>query len=256
MTAHLVVPAVDADRPATFSPAIVDGLLRQRLGFDGVVVTDALDMAGASGTVGRPEAAVRALEAGCDLLCLGPDLSPEDYVDVVDAVVAAVAGGRLTEDRLRTSGERVRRLTTGAADRPMGTNAALPGGAAFAAAVRLGPAVRGWLDAPGPWVAVQVDSGTNPAVGEVPWGLRSVVPVVRPESVRPGERVAVAARNIGRGHPALGVRERLLADGHPCLLVEHGWPRPGAPVDVVTHGGSPTLARLLVERLEPSRRRP
>lgn len=256
MTAHLLVRALDPDRPATFSPLVVDGLLRRRLGFDGVVVTDALDMAGASGSVGRPEAAVRALEAGCDLLCLGPDLSSDDYDAVVDAVGAAVRAGRLPEDGLSASRERVRRLRADAQDRTASAaRSPMPADAAFAAAITLGPAVASWLDAPGAWVAVQVDTASNPAVGEVPWGLRSVGHVVRPEAVRPRERVVVAARDIGEGHPALAVRERLAAAGHACLLVEHGWPRPGTPVDVVTHGGSPTLSRLLVDRLDPSRRR-
>jgi beta-N-acetylhexosaminidase len=257
MTAHVLVRALDPDHPATFSPLVVDGLLRQQLGFDGVVVPDALDRGGASGSVGRPEAAVRALEAGCDLLCLGPDLSDDDYDAVVGAVVAAVRAGRVLEDRLGASRERVRRLGANARARAAGAAPArMPKDAAFAEAVSLGPAVTSWLDGPGAWVAVQVDTGSNPAVGEVPWGLRSVVPVVPSEAVRPGERVVVAARDIGHGHPALAVRERLAAAGHDCLLVEHGWPRPGTRVDVVTHGGSPTLSRLLVERLDPSRRRP
>ena len=72
MTSHIVVPAIDPDRPATLSPLVL-GLLREVLGFDGVVVSDALDMAGASAVLGIPEAAVLALAAGCDLLCLGPD---------------------------------------------------------------------------------------------------------------------------------------------------------------------------------------
>ncbi len=255
MTAHLLVPALDPDRPATFSPTIVGGLLRERLGFDGVVVTDALDMGGATGSIGRPEAAVRALEAGCDLLCLGPDLEPADYVPVVDAIVVAARDGRLATDALAASGERVRRLATGSRPGQEVQEARLPGAEAFASAVTVGPRVAGWLDAPGDWVAVQVDVGTNPAVGEVPWGVRSVVDAVAEAAVRPGERVVVAARNIGAGHPALAARDRLTGAGHSCLLVEHGWPRPGVPLDVVTHGGSPTLARLLVEWLDPTRRR-
>ncbi|MGH7731264.1 MAG: glycoside hydrolase family 3 N-terminal domain-containing protein, partial [Candidatus Eiseniibacteriota bacterium] len=68
MTAHVVYPALDAGRPATFSRAIVHDLLRERLGFQGVTITDALEMKGAS--EGRPaaESARLALEAGCDLL--------------------------------------------------------------------------------------------------------------------------------------------------------------------------------------------
>ena len=71
MTSHIVVPALDPEHPATFSTRILTGLLREELGFDGVIVTDALDMAGASGGRGIPAAAVAALAAGADLLCIG-----------------------------------------------------------------------------------------------------------------------------------------------------------------------------------------
>jgi len=68
MTAHVVYPALDAERPATFSRAITHGLLRERLGFQGVAITDALEMKGATEGRGTTEAAWLALEAGCDLL--------------------------------------------------------------------------------------------------------------------------------------------------------------------------------------------
>ena len=71
MTAHLRVPALTGMTPATLVPEAITGLLRGRLGYDGVVVTDALDMRAASEAMGIPEAAVRALAAGADLLCLG-----------------------------------------------------------------------------------------------------------------------------------------------------------------------------------------
>ena len=68
MSAHVVYPALDPDRPATHSRAIVHDLLRGRLGFQGVCITDALEMKGASEASGLAEAARRALDAGCDLL--------------------------------------------------------------------------------------------------------------------------------------------------------------------------------------------
>jgi beta-N-acetylhexosaminidase len=68
MTAHVVYPAMDAERPATFSRTIVHDLLRGRLGFEGVTITDALEMRGAAEGVSPAESALRALEAGCDLL--------------------------------------------------------------------------------------------------------------------------------------------------------------------------------------------
>jgi beta-glucosidase-like glycosyl hydrolase len=68
MSAHVVYPALDAERPATFSRAIVHDLLRERLAFRGVCITDALEMKGATGDRDAAEAARLALEAGCDLL--------------------------------------------------------------------------------------------------------------------------------------------------------------------------------------------
>src|SRR5699024_6812013 len=71
MTSHIMLPQIDSDNPATMSCAVLEGLLRGDLGFDGLIVSDALDMAGASAEIGIPEAAVRALNAGVDLLCIG-----------------------------------------------------------------------------------------------------------------------------------------------------------------------------------------
>ena len=68
MTAHVIVRALDAARPATFSPRIVHTLLRETLGYQGIAITDALEMQGASGERGEGEAGRLALEAGCDLL--------------------------------------------------------------------------------------------------------------------------------------------------------------------------------------------
>ena len=68
MTAHVVYPALDAESPGTFSPAVVTRLLRERLGFQGVCITDALEMKGASQNHTAAEAGRLALGAGCDLL--------------------------------------------------------------------------------------------------------------------------------------------------------------------------------------------
>src|SRR6478736_1442230 len=112
MTSHVVVSAVDADHPATFSAALLGGVLRGRLGFGGVIVSDALDMAGASSETGIPEAAVRALAAGVDLLCLGSETTEAGYLAVVDAVVDAAASGRLPVGRLEEAAARVGGLST------------------------------------------------------------------------------------------------------------------------------------------------
>ncbi len=107
MTSHVMLPQVDPANPATMSPAIVTGLLREELGFTGVVVSDALDMAGAWSAGGMPAAAVRALNAGCDLLCLGTESSDRGLTEIEDAVRAAVTAGRLGAGRVEDAAGRV-----------------------------------------------------------------------------------------------------------------------------------------------------
>ncbi|MBB6472095.1 glycoside hydrolase family 3 protein [Sphaerisporangium rubeum] len=110
MTAHVVMPELDrSGDPATLSKKIVTGLLRGDLGYDGVVSTDALDMAAVRKKYGDAEVAVRAVLAGVDLLLMPPDL-PKAY----GAVLAAVKSGRVTRDRLDAS---VTRLLTLKAER-------------------------------------------------------------------------------------------------------------------------------------------
>ncbi|MGH3392343.1 MAG: glycoside hydrolase family 3 protein, partial [Actinomadura sp.] len=110
MTAHLNLPAITGGVPATLSHAAITGLLRERLGFQGVVITDALDMRGASAAIGIPEAAVRSLAAGADLLCLGSQEFEESVRAILAAIVAAVRAGRLPLERLAEAAERSRRL--------------------------------------------------------------------------------------------------------------------------------------------------
>ena len=105
MIGHLVFPAVDAQGPATYSRAVVTGELREALGFDGVIVTDALDMAGAQLADGPGAGAVAALAAGVDQL-----LMPGDPEAAIDAVLAALADGVLSRDALRDSARRILRL--------------------------------------------------------------------------------------------------------------------------------------------------
>jgi beta-N-acetylhexosaminidase len=106
MTAHILVPALD-DRPATISRVHLTRLLREELGFDGVVMADALEMKAISSTVGVEQGAILALAAGADALCLGHDLEEEAVGTVRAAIVAAVRNGRLAEERLAEAAARV-----------------------------------------------------------------------------------------------------------------------------------------------------
>ncbi|MEU9251322.1 glycoside hydrolase family 3 N-terminal domain-containing protein [Streptomyces sp. NPDC048270] len=106
MTAHIVFPALDpSGDPATLSRPIVTGILRERLGFRGVVVTDALDMAGVRQKYGDDRVPVLALLAGCDQLLNPPDLGLAHR-----SVLAAVESGELTEERIDASVLRILEL--------------------------------------------------------------------------------------------------------------------------------------------------
>jgi beta-N-acetylhexosaminidase len=103
MTAHISVPALDsADVPSTLSPAILTKLLREELGFQGLIVTDAMDMGAIVKGFGPADASVRALEAGADVV-----LMPPDAETTVNAILAAVRKGRITQKRLDQSVARV-----------------------------------------------------------------------------------------------------------------------------------------------------
>jgi beta-N-acetylhexosaminidase len=105
MTAHISVPALDpSGDPATLSEPIMTGILREEMGYDGVVITDALGMAGASEEYGNDRVPVLALKAGVDML-----LMPPEFDVAYNAVLDAVASGELTEERIDTS---VRRILT------------------------------------------------------------------------------------------------------------------------------------------------
>jgi len=111
MTGHLLVPAYDSELPATLSPRILTGLLREELGFAGLIVTDGIEMQGVRRTYGFAGATVRALAAGADAVCVGGDNADERTATRLrDAIVAAVRSGALTESRLHDAAERVRRL--------------------------------------------------------------------------------------------------------------------------------------------------
>jgi beta-N-acetylhexosaminidase len=103
MTAHVAYPSLGTgDTPATLSGDILEGLLRRGLGFEGLIVTDALIMGAIVRALGPGEAAVSALEAGCDVL-----LMPADAVLAINAIHAAVISGRLSEERVDRSLARI-----------------------------------------------------------------------------------------------------------------------------------------------------
>ncbi|RJK94801.1 glycoside hydrolase family 3 N-terminal domain-containing protein [Vallicoccus soli] len=246
MTSHVLVLALDPDRPATLSPAVL-GVLRTRLGFGGAVVTDALDMAGASGGGrGVPRAAVLALAAGADLLCLGADKDAALVEAVRDAVVAAVRGGELAEERLRDAAARVDALADGGARRA--GSAGVPDDGAWQGAAARAVRVEGRLPDLRHAVLVRLRSTPSIAVGAVPWGLPADLDVDpldegaagRVLTAAHGRPLVVQVRDAHRA-PGAGALLAALARARRDLVVaELGWPAPGAGrvARVCTHGAS------------------
>jgi beta-N-acetylhexosaminidase len=109
MTAHILIPALDAERPATLSPAIVTGLLKERLGYRGLVLSDDLEMKAISARYGVADATVMAIAAGCDaVLMCAPD--QQEQAVALEAVIRAAENGDLPLKRAEDALARHRRV--------------------------------------------------------------------------------------------------------------------------------------------------
>jgi len=104
MTAHIVFPTIDPDLPATLSPLILTGLLRQHWGYAGAIVTDAMDMGAITAHWGRGPAAVQSIAAGADILEVFGSL--ETQVETFEALERAATQGVLTKARIADALER------------------------------------------------------------------------------------------------------------------------------------------------------
>ncbi|MDI6022554.1 glycoside hydrolase family 3 N-terminal domain-containing protein [Leucobacter sp. UT-8R-CII-1-4] len=261
MTSHILLPQIDSV-PATFSRKVLQGLLRDELEFEGIIISDALDMAGASGETGIPEAAVRALIAGCDLLCLGTGSDPAQLRAIEEAVVAAVEHGRLTLDRLSEAAERVRAVTAQPLpSRESAANAA--GDPTLSELDRISKSFAGveqstaWLREHPAALVLRVDSEANMAVGEAPWGpfAAEATPITGtrwqasafakrerldvgglPHEARRSDGVIVIGRDLHRLPHGRAAIESLRSAGVPTLSIEMGWP------DVTEHNGYADLS--------------
>jgi beta-N-acetylhexosaminidase len=240
MTAHIVVPELGPE-PATINPAAVR-LLREELGFDGVIVSDALEMRGVAALVGAAEAGVRALQAGVDALCLGHDLPLEP---VHDAIVAALDAGRLSEEELEQAALRVSRLGRGVAE-----NGA-PGSSIGAEAARRALRFEGDVRVTATPLIVELVPSPNIAAGERGRWLGEVVrhrwpdsDVLRlgPQDAAPepnGRPIVVVMQGAARHAWQRSVAEKLTASRPGAVVVETGlpgWTPPGAAGVICTHG--------------------
>jgi beta-N-acetylhexosaminidase len=242
MTAHVRVPSLALEQ-ATLSRRILHDLLREELGFDGVVVTDALEMRAVSATVGVEAAAVQALAAGADALCLGADVDDAITAGIHGAVVAGVHDGRLPEGRLREAAGRVAELAAWAV--PEG---GAPAADVGAEAARRALLVAGDTSLVRPPVVVDLRPPSSIAVGEIRHGLAGVLgsPGFAVAEGRPvqtafdGRQPVVVVRDAHRHAWEREAVAATIAVAPDTIVVELGLPlwRPeGARGYMATHGG-------------------
>jgi beta-N-acetylhexosaminidase len=283
MPGHLRVPELTGSRPASLSPAAVTGLLRGELGFAGVVISDALEMKAASGVLGIPEAAVLAVIAGVDLLCLGRDTDEAMYHAVRAAIADAVASGRLGGARLEEAAARVASLraqlaaardaqASGASDalgaRPGAARAGVVAGpgaagdgigliAARRALRRSGPGPPALTDP----LVVEIEPVESIAAGRFTWGFEPWAATARIEPAAGRAETPAILAAAARRPLVLAVRDarsvlplvsEVLAARPDTVLVEMGvpaWTPPPGTAYLATYGASRVSAQAAAEAL-------
>jgi beta-N-acetylhexosaminidase len=272
MPSHLRVPELTGDLPATVSGAALTGLLRGELGFTGVIVSDALEMRATRDMFGIPGAAVLAVAAGTDLLCLGRDGSEDDYLAVREALVAAVRDGTLDGTRLEEAADRVARLRGGLARTRSSGPVAGPvaGGVAGGVAPGVGlAAARRAVQVSGPRrtlnrpVIIEIEPRENIAAGRFGWGLGPWAPagsVHRVSTVNgagiladaAGRSLVAVVRDAHRDESARALIGVLLAARPDLIVVEMGlpfWRPPEGTSYLATYGASRASAQAAAEML-------
>ena len=263
MPGHLRVPELTGALPASLSPAAVTGLLRGELGFTGVVISDALEMKAASAVFGIPEAAVLAVTAGVDLLCLGRQTDEAMYHAVRAAIADAVTSGRLAGARLEEAAARVASLRAGLASARGAQNASDAGSGALSgvgAGVGAGSgsgsdpgadstsgdgiglvAARRALRRSGPVpsvlndpLIVEVEPEENIAAGRFTWGFEPWAAVKRIDSAADDGAAAGSVLAASAGRPlvlavrdarnVLSIVDEVLAARPDTVIIEMGVP--------------------------------
>ena len=269
MPGHLRVPELTGDLPASLSRRAQTDLLRGDLGFTGVIISDGLEMRAVSERYGIPEAAVQAVLAGTDLLCLGRDQDYDSILAVRAALVEAVRSGRLPGERLEEAAARVAALRAWTAAARQAAGPPQPDGSSIGlVAARRAVAVSGAVpDLTDPLV-VQLVPPLNLAAGAVPWGLRQYVPAERYREISTGEAdltaaasavladaagrdLVIVARDAHRHHGAADAIRLLLARRADAVVVEMGLPvwRPSARSYIASYGASHSSSLAVAEML-------
>ncbi|MCF2529944.1 glycoside hydrolase family 3 protein [Yinghuangia soli] len=281
MSAHMVLPAYDAEYPATLSRAILTGLLREELGFQGLIVTDGIEMGAIADTYGVADGSVRALAAGADAVCIGGGLCDEATLLMIrDAIVTAVREGRLSAERLADAAARVAALASwtraaaaagSGAPGPDGGLAApgdhAPGLDAARRAVRVEGVLRPVESAAH---VLELTSQANIAVGDAtPWGVGAYLAEALPGTTvaragvttfglvdtqlaaAAGRPFVVVVRDLHRNVAAADLLAGLVAARPDTVVVEMGLPYGDAQglTRISTHGAARVCGIAAAETL-------
>ncbi|MFF1839331.1 glycoside hydrolase family 3 protein [Streptomyces sp. NPDC058231] len=282
MSAHILLPALDPDRPATLSPQILTGLLREELGYDGLIVTDGMEMQAISSTYGIERGSVLAIAAGADAICVGGGLDDEDTVlRLRDALVAAVRTGELPEERLADAAARVRALASwtqrarGAVPEPgaAAQEGTAPGTGVASdiglVAARRAVRVTGTGEPlTGPAYVAAFTPVANIAVGDdTPWGIAAelarILPGTGTDTYNDGteapaaavlsaagdRRVVAVVRDAHRHTWMTDALDTLIAERPDTVVVEMGVPQapPRGALYVTTQGAARVCGRAAAE---------
>ncbi|MEU7026946.1 glycoside hydrolase family 3 protein [Streptomyces sp. NPDC046275] len=281
MSAHILLSALDPERPATLSPQILTGLLRRELGFDGLIVTDGMEMQAIASTYGIERGSVLAIAAGADAICVGGGLADEDTVlRLRDALVTAVRTGELPEERLADAAARVRALAAwtqahrargavsgpGAASQEGTAPGTEVGLVAARRALRVTEGERPFTPLTEPPYVASFTPVANFAVGdETPWGIAAELERLLPGTTTgsygveasadavlaaAGKRRVVAVVRDAHRHPWMaGALDALLAARPDTVVVEMGLDEssPRGALYVATHGAARVCGRAAAE---------
>lgn len=270
MSSHIMVPALDPQLPATFSRTILHHVLRSQMGFDGVIVSDALDMVGASGEIGIPAAAARALAAGCDLLCIGTANTDQQMSEIVARIEQAIDAGELSQERVEDAARRNRELARSlrAVPEPEPVPPHERGRieglglarvrSAFAVTDRAREALERHRAAGAPLHWVRLEPAANIAVGASPWGPFAAG-VTADATVGPADTLGLAEVPehatvvvVGKDNHRHAWARRAIdaARERGAIVVDMGWPDPAdGYADIATYGASRLVGQALVEEL-------
>jgi beta-N-acetylhexosaminidase len=252
MTAHIRIPELDA-QPATVSPRIIGGLLCGGLGFEGLVVSDGLDMGGITSFTGGRPAGPMALAAGVDALCLGGGPAGDDDIErTVASILAAVESGALPVERLAQAADRVRALAAWASMARRSAPATAPGAGAEAA--RRAIRVTGRVEIASPVTVLELAVPPSEAAGPVPLALAGALAdlgldvassVIAEGSPDPGDGdgrdLVVVVRDLHRHPWQQAALRRVLARRPDAVVIDVGVPQlevTGARGRIDTFGAS------------------